>query len=236
MGVLDLLILNTDRNENNVIIDDNGKLFLIDHGLAFPYKLELYTFDFTWATWPQVKEPFSEEMKEFILNFDVDSYIEQINDLEHLNLSESAIFLLRFVNQILKNFTKRNATLYDIMKLITRDEFGKPSQAEIMLNQVQEKYSLDKIFSDRAKQTIQTYLKRVSSENFQSYLLAEKDLGLPLYLADQGFQKIERKNIEEDIEQDTEFSDESKDVEEIVKIVSKKMLLQLGNTIEQQDL
>ena len=50
MGLLDILILNTDRNEENVLVhqskkgnnnNNNYEFIFIDHGLCFPRRLDI---------------------------------------------------------------------------------------------------------------------------------------------------------------------------------------------------
>jgi len=67
IAILDLRILNLDRNEGNILVQKaedkkgNRKLILvpIDHGMSLPDTLELCSFDLCWLGWPQAEEKFS---------------------------------------------------------------------------------------------------------------------------------------------------------------------------------
>lgn len=51
IGVLDIRLMNLDRNEQNILVtktDNNYRLVPIDHGLTIPDNLEVCTFDLVW--------------------------------------------------------------------------------------------------------------------------------------------------------------------------------------------
>mmetsp|Transcript_27335 Transcript_27335/g.63733 ORF Transcript_27335/g.63733 Transcript_27335/m.63733 type:complete len:852 (+) Transcript_27335:101-2656(+) len=67
VGVLDVRIVNLDRNDGNLLVTlrkGSGsqkpyhELTPIDHGLSLPDRLEVFTDDSCWMSWPQAKEPF----------------------------------------------------------------------------------------------------------------------------------------------------------------------------------
>ncbi len=78
IAILDLRILNCDRNQANIGVrkltkkseSSKSKIFYelipIDHGLSFPDNFEIYDHEITWMDYPQSKLPFSESEKEFI--------------------------------------------------------------------------------------------------------------------------------------------------------------------------
>ncbi len=81
IGILDIRILNCDRNEANILVrkmekvnknkEKGGKgvfmkLIPIDHGLSFPDNLEIYDYQLVWMNYAQAKQPFSEKSLKFI--------------------------------------------------------------------------------------------------------------------------------------------------------------------------
>lgn len=72
IAILDLRILNLDRNECNILVKTkinkkNGKrvktLVPIDHGMCFPDNLAVCSFDLAWLNWRQAELPFSTKSK-----------------------------------------------------------------------------------------------------------------------------------------------------------------------------
>jgi len=60
IGILDIRLVNLDRNDGNVLVrhgrgSSKYELIPIDHGLSLPDRLEVYTDDLTWMSWPPVK-------------------------------------------------------------------------------------------------------------------------------------------------------------------------------------
>ncbi|CAH8556039.1 unnamed protein product [Heterobilharzia americana] len=126
--VLDYLIRNTDRGNDNWLIryqsselkeepdeinkDDWGvvnmpkiELFAIDNGLAFPFKHpdEWRAYPFYWAWLPMAKEPFSDSIKEAILPLlsDIHFINGLVHDLHNLFEIDPGLTYLHFTNRCL---------------------------------------------------------------------------------------------------------------------------------------
>jgi len=72
IAILDLRILNCDRNEGNILFrrnpeNDQIELIPIDHGLSLPDTLELYDSDLIWITWPQAFLQIEPELMDYIM-------------------------------------------------------------------------------------------------------------------------------------------------------------------------
>ena len=68
IAVLDIRLLNLDRNSCNILVQNhfNPKtgeeaktLVPIDHGLTIPDSLSIQSFDLAWLDFPQAEKPFS---------------------------------------------------------------------------------------------------------------------------------------------------------------------------------
>ena len=75
IAILDLRVLNLDRNECNILVKTKinkktGKrvktLVPIDHGLCIPDNLAVCSFDLAWLAWRQAELPFSGRTMKFI--------------------------------------------------------------------------------------------------------------------------------------------------------------------------
>jgi hypothetical protein len=71
IAILDLRILNCDRNEANILVvkkltsgqkgtQKTTTLIPIDHGLSFPDNFEIYDYQIVWMGYKQAKVPLSE--------------------------------------------------------------------------------------------------------------------------------------------------------------------------------
>lgn len=70
IAVLDVRLLNLDRNACNILVQNTvdpitketrKRLIPIDHGLTLPDSLAIQSFDLAWLDFPQVEEAFSEK-------------------------------------------------------------------------------------------------------------------------------------------------------------------------------
>ena len=85
IGILDLRILNLDRNCCNILvqtkksydddIEDTWSLIPIDHGLSIPDTLEVSSFELAWMSFSQSEAPFSSRSIEYINSIDIDADI-----------------------------------------------------------------------------------------------------------------------------------------------------------------
>ena len=73
LAALDLRLLNTDRNDANVLVVDGGggggggpKLVPIDHGGCLPLRPQVAWFGWCWLEWPQLSSPLSPEPKAYV--------------------------------------------------------------------------------------------------------------------------------------------------------------------------
>lgn len=56
IAVLDLRILNLDRNTDNILVQQKGdkyRLVPIDHGLSIPDSLQVHSYDLAWLGYQQ---------------------------------------------------------------------------------------------------------------------------------------------------------------------------------------
>jgi len=134
IGILDVVILNSDRHEGNLLFkqQENGtyQLFPIDHGYSLPTCLGKSWFD--WLNWPQSKQPFDEEHLSLIANMNV-----QANSLllRNLGIQEESILMSQISTTLLKKCAANGMNLYQIGSLVSRLDPEQPCPLEEIYNQ-----------------------------------------------------------------------------------------------------
>ncbi len=140
IAVLDIRLLNADRNTANLICRRNPEdpdffeLVPIDHGYCLRIVADVCWFDWCWLDWPHMKRPISAKTKEYILNLDIEADARMLK--ERLNIPERALDYFRASSKILQAGVKKGMTLYDIAILCCRnDDAGElPSKLEQLMS------------------------------------------------------------------------------------------------------
>jgi len=52
VAILDIRLLNMDRNEGNLLVTEDYRLIPIDHGMCIPINLDIEEYDLCWMNWP----------------------------------------------------------------------------------------------------------------------------------------------------------------------------------------
>jgi len=142
IAILDIRILNADRNSANLLCrrnpeststDDEWELVPIDHGFCLRESADVASFDWCWLDWPQLKKPLSQKSMQYILNLDVEGDVRLLR--EQLNLPRKACDFYRASCGLLKAGINAGMTLYDIAILCCRsDPAGElPSRLEALM-------------------------------------------------------------------------------------------------------
>jgi len=130
IGVLDIRLLNLDRNGENILLRKEGKehrLIPIDHTYILSEKLDGAFFE--WMYWSQTKKPFSQGTLDFIGSIDLDSDAKVLRDL---GISELSVQTMIMCTILLKRCASVGKNLYEIATLVCRDFSGNLSQLEIL--------------------------------------------------------------------------------------------------------
>jgi len=142
IAILDIRIMNADRNSANLLVrrrrDNSLELVPIDHGFCLRSVADVSWMDWCWLDWPQLKQPLSEASKRYILNLDIEADARIL--LEQLNLSQAAVDIFRASTTILQAGVRAGLTLYEIAIMCCRnDDLGEiPSKLEILFNMAEE--------------------------------------------------------------------------------------------------
>jgi len=131
IGIIDIQMLNMDRHAGNVLIKKNNQakklsLIPIDHGFSLPDGLDCPWFE--WMSWPQAKVPFDDETKDYVMRIDIE---KDAALLERLGIRKECIKTMRITTTLLKKAVLQNKTLYDIGRIICKNN-DEPSILENM--------------------------------------------------------------------------------------------------------
>lgn len=124
IALLDLRILNCDRNDENILFkrisNEKYELIPIDHGLSLPATLEIYRHDLCWLTWKQVQLPVHEDLKNYILQLNP---LDDVMLLKNkLDISENSLKIMALAEIFLKKALQLNLTIYEIAMMVYRDD------------------------------------------------------------------------------------------------------------------
>ena len=137
IGILDMRICNTDRNDGNILLkksDSKFSLIPIDHGMSFPSSFEFREEDYCWLAWPQSSQPFSERMREYIASVDLEKDIESLQC--NFPLGEASLIVFKVMNMLLKMGVKRGMTLKEMSLIWCRPSYSEsPSVLEVIMQE-----------------------------------------------------------------------------------------------------
>ena len=108
IAVLDMRILNCDRNDENILVvkkkntkgEREFKLIPIDHALSFPDCIEINEYEICWMGWEHSQKPFSKKMKDYIANIDILEDMKKISDV--VKIRPKCLQNYRVANLLLK--------------------------------------------------------------------------------------------------------------------------------------
>jgi len=154
IGLLDLRLLNLDRNGENILVQkdgDNFKLVPIDHAYILPNKIESIWFE--WMTWRQAKLPFQQRALDYIDSIDIE---QDSRLLMSLGIEEQSIKLMRKSSLLIQLAAKVGFTLYDIAALVCRKKPSEQSEFEILLEKTNPSCNDEEEFVHCAKELVKT--------------------------------------------------------------------------------
>lgn len=134
IGILDLMLFNTDRHSGNILLkkqDGAFKLIPIDHGFSLPESLEGAWFD--WLNWPQAKKPFDEHTKNFIEAINIEEETSMLKKC--LGIEDKYLRTMKISTTWLQKAASRGLNLYQIAQVVCRQDMSEPSELEVMCQQ-----------------------------------------------------------------------------------------------------
>lgn len=141
IAILDLRILNCDRNEGNILVrKEKGGLHLIpiDHGLCFPDCFQACTYDLVWMEWPQAKKKWTPTELDYISRINPKADVERLT--KHFKFRDICLRNFRIAETTLKKGALAGLTLFEIGALLYRDDPDFPSPIEEIIKKTEELY------------------------------------------------------------------------------------------------
>jgi len=133
IGVLDLRLLNLDRNGENLLAVKESNLFKlvpIDHSYILPEKIQNPFFE--WLHWKQPKEPFSPETLRYISEIDVEA---DTRLLRSFSFSEQSIRTMQIMATLLKRAALSGLSLFRIASLVSVNDDSETSELEKIVSE-----------------------------------------------------------------------------------------------------
>jgi hypothetical protein len=154
IAVLDLRIMNLDRNTENILVQRVGssyRLVPIDHGLCIPDSLEVCSYDLAWLGYEQAETPFSQKTLDFIESLDIEQDIEMLES--SFKIRPICLRNIKVSSLLLKRGAAHGLTLAQIGQILCRPD--EDDQEPSLLEKIVKKAEL---CSDM-KQTLQEQIK-----------------------------------------------------------------------------
>lgn len=137
IAVMDLRMLNADRNGGNILVqqvgeeDDNNsrlRLVAIDHSYVIPSCFG--DPEFEWMFWPQAKLPFSQSLLQYIRSLDAESDAALVREVLD---DDDAAELLIVATRLMQFAASRGYTPLEIATYVRRETITQPSKLERLL-------------------------------------------------------------------------------------------------------
>jgi len=159
IGLLDIRIMNVDRNDGNVLVSfvntsgrgsacseaemnvscrrdsDERRTVLtpIDHGYCFPDRIRVDPLDWCWFYWKQAKVPFSQSTIDYVNKIDVDGDADMLR--KDLNMDLPSLRTFRICGRLMKTGVAGGLTLFDLGEMIAREDPDLPSRLELTVEE-----------------------------------------------------------------------------------------------------
>jgi hypothetical protein len=137
ISIMDMRLLNRDRNDENLLVRKTStkgmELIPIDHGCSLPDTFEVNWHDWAWLSWPQTKQPLSDQEKAYIARLDAALDVALLE--KELSIRWQCLLVLRIATCFLQKGAAADLSLFDIACMMSRDEYEKPSVLEIVFAQ-----------------------------------------------------------------------------------------------------
>jgi len=156
IALLDLRILNNDRNSANILVqfshdydsntDSDGidsdslhmkmkcELIPIDHGYSFPSKLTINDWDWVWYQYPQVTRRTHPDIVAYVKSLDIKVLLQRLREQ---GISDECLFLIQLSHLFIKHTIDR-LSLKDIASCYVRCSENEPSRLELLVNEAEE--------------------------------------------------------------------------------------------------
>jgi len=177
IAILDIRLLNMDRNEANMIVLENYELVPIDHGLTIPDCFDISQYDLCWMEWVHTKDPFTPTCLD---------YVQKLNPLNDILLlrntmpfRDACLRNIRISSTLLKKGAEAGLSLHSIGSLLYRPSFDdEPSVVEQVVDKALKLYrSIHKGLTKMLK--IEKSLEPKQAKRDRAYSVNEMEFCFP---------------------------------------------------------
>ena len=142
IALLDLYLMNTDRNDANILVRYGEKrdpstieLIPIDHGYALPDVLEVGWCDWCWLSWKQIREPLSKKTLHCIKKIGKTLEKDVSRLRKELDIREECLVTLRIMTRLLlRCLVKGGLSIHDVASIASRNDLDLPSELETIVD------------------------------------------------------------------------------------------------------
>lgn len=193
IAVLDMRILNADRNDGNILFRRRSskqiELIPIDHGMSLGSKLSIKASEVVWTGFPQIRGPLDARLEEFILELEPEETVKRLS--ENLDLRPETLSMLAYAEYFLKICVKRGLRLDEMAQIYYRQgDEEVPSHLERLIESVEflslkisktrrmEWYTRNRIFDRSARlsgQSLDLLISRMKESPEQVESVGRKD-------------------------------------------------------------
>ncbi|KAG3155052.1 hypothetical protein PI124_g9843 [Phytophthora idaei] len=137
--LLDMRLLNTDRNDANILVRKRRspttghaeyELIPIDHGYCLPQFLEIGWCDWCWYNWPQLQKPLSAEDRAYVLALSAQDEADRL--AKRIPLRRACRRNMIIASMIVQKGVRADLVLFEIARIMCREDLDAPSTLEQM--------------------------------------------------------------------------------------------------------
>ena len=149
IAILDIRILNMDRNEGNIIVTYDDHLVPIDHGLSISDCFDIYDYDLCWMNWQACKEPTDSYFVDIIRSLDP---VQDITFLKHaMPFRDKCLRNIRISSLLLKKGVAAGLTLNQIGSMLYRVGSEESIIEQLVIKSIDLYRTITKSLSSRLK-------------------------------------------------------------------------------------
>ncbi|KAL5571430.1 hypothetical protein UlMin_021027 [Ulmus minor] len=139
ISLVDIRLANADRHGGNILLgkreDGRTMLIPIDHGYCLPETFEDCTFE--WLYWPQAREPYSDEMVNYIKSLDAEEDIALLK-FHGWDLPLESARTLRISTMLLKKGVEKGLSPFAIGSIMCRENLKEDAIIEEIVHEAED--------------------------------------------------------------------------------------------------
>jgi hypothetical protein len=171
IALLDMRMLNTERNEENILYKKHKKilkLIPVDNGKSLGRMLKIMKSDLIWTSYPQIHLPLDPRLVKYVKELKPKLTTQKLS--KRLGLDLETLNLVRKSEMFLKMCVEKKMTIFEMSELFYRKNINEKSSLEKIIESVD---FMSKDFKSRDKWFLQNQIL-YRSKKFSNQMLNEK--------------------------------------------------------------